>query len=129
MDEKYTLTQLRDLDDAAQAGGFGEVMEARFARDALGAETIGVSLQRLKPAARGAFGHRHHRDEEIYVVVSGSGRALVDDEIVELGPWSALRVAPDAVRAFEAGEHGLEFLAFGTHTEDDAAIVDADWPA
>jgi uncharacterized cupin superfamily protein len=125
----YTLVDLRDLDDAAAAGGFGELMEARFARGALGAETIGVSLQRIKPGVRGAFAHRHRRDEEIYVVVSGSGRAVVDGEIVELKPWSALRLAPDAVRAFEAGQDGLEFLAFGSHTKDDAELLEADWPS
>lgn len=106
----------------AAAGGFGETMEARFARTALDARRIGVSLQRVLPGAR-TFAHRHAQDEEVYVVVAGSGRALVDDEEVELRPWSALRVAPAVARSFAAGDDGLELLAFGTHTEDDSELL------
>ena len=50
-------------------------------------------------------------------------RAALDCEQITLRPWSALRVAPGAVRTFAAGPDGLEFLAFGTHTEDDGKIV------
>ena len=103
-------------------------MEARFARGELNAEAVGVSLQRIKPGKRGSFAHRHRQDEEIYVVVAGGGRALVDGTIVELRPWCALRVAPASVRAFEAGPDGLEILAFGTHTDGDAELLEADWP-
>ncbi len=119
----YTTVALRDLDDDAPAGGFGDTMEARFARAALGAERIGISLQRIAPGARQPFAHRHAEDEEIYVVVAGSGRALIDEDRVELAPWTALRVAPTAVRSFEAGDNGLELLAFGSHTEGDGEVL------
>ncbi len=126
----YGLVDLRDLDDAAVAGGFGDILEARFARDALGGERIGVSLQRVKPDARAPFAHRHSIDEEVYVVVAGSGRAVVDGTLVPLRPWSALRVPAGSARSFEADGEGLEFLAFGTHTEDDRSeFVDAGWPS
>lgn len=116
--DAFTLVELRELEDDASAGGMGDTMEARFARAALGGERIGVSLQRVLPGARQPFGHHHGDDEEIYVVVAGSGRAAVDGQVVELRPWSALRVAPSAVRLFEAGDEGLEFLAFrGTQRE------------
>ena len=59
------------------------------------------------------FGHRHKRQEELYVVVAGSGRARLDDEIVDIGPWDAIRVAPEVSRSFAAGPDGLEFLAVG----------------
>jgi uncharacterized cupin superfamily protein len=127
MSDDYTIVALRDLEDQAAAGGFGEVMQARFARQALGAQSIGISLQRIKPGQRGSFAHRHAQDEEVYVVVSGSGRALLDGELVELRPSSALRVAPATARAFEAGDEGLELIAFGTHTENDHEIVEAHW--
>ncbi len=119
----FTVLQLRDLDDDAAPAGFGDVMEARFARVALGAEQTGLSLQRIKPGAGSAFGHRHRTDEEVYVVVAGSGRVRLDDEVHELVPWSAVRVAPAVARTFEAGPDGLEFLAFGTHAEDDAELL------
>jgi uncharacterized cupin superfamily protein len=125
----YSVVELRDLDDDAIAGGFSDTLEARFARDALRCDRIGISLQRVKPGARAPFAHRHSTDEEIYVVVAGSGRALVDGETVELRPWTVLRVAAAAARAFEADSEGLEFLAFGTHTEGDRGeFVEASWP-
>ena len=127
--QPYALVELRDLEDAAVAGGLSDTSEARFARDALGCERVGLSLQRVKPGVRGPFAHRHATDEEIYVVVAGSGRALIDGETVALRPWSALRVPAGSARAFEADDEGLEFLAFGTHTEGDRGeFLDADWP-
>jgi quercetin dioxygenase-like cupin family protein len=125
----YGLVQLRELTDDAIAGGFADTLEARFARDELGCERIGLSLQRIKPGVRAPFAHRHSTDEELYVVVDGSGRAIVEGEVVDLRPWSALRVPAGAARSFEADAGGLEFLAFGTHTEGDRGeFVDAGWP-
>jgi uncharacterized cupin superfamily protein len=125
----YRLVHLRELDDAAVAGGFSDVLEARFARDAMGGERIGLSLQRVKPGQRAAFGHRHASDEEVYVIVGGSGQALVEGELVELRPWDALRVPPTSSRAFAAGDDGLELLAFGMHTEGDRGeMFQPEWP-
>lgn len=126
----YDLVELRELKDDAVAGGFSETLEARFARDALRCERIGLSLQRVKPGVRAPFAHRHSTDEEVYVVVAGSGRAVVEGDLVELRPWSALRVPAGSARSFEAGAEGLEFLAFGTHTEGDRGeFVDVGWPS
>jgi quercetin dioxygenase-like cupin family protein len=124
----HRLVQLRELEDSAVAGGLGDTLEARFARDALGCERIGLSLQRIKPGVRGPVAHRHETDEEVYVVVAGSGRAVVDGEVVELRPWSALRIAPGGARGFKAGPDGLELLAFGEHVEgDDESELDMAW--
>jgi uncharacterized cupin superfamily protein len=126
----HTLVHLRALEDDAEKGGFGETLEARFARDALDCERIGISLQRVKPGVRAPFAHRHEGDEEVYLVVAGGGRAIVDGELVELKPWDALHVPATSARSFEAGEDGLEFVAFGTHTEGDRGeFVDAGWPS
>ena len=119
----HTLVGLRELPDDNAEGSFGAGYDARFARAALACEQTGVSLQRLDAGARQAFAHHHQADEEVYVVLAGSGVATVDDETIDLQPWSALRVAPAAVRSFAAGPDGLEFLAFGTHTEDDGKIL------
>ncbi len=125
----YGLVELRELEDAAVAGGFSESLEARFARNALGCERFGVSLQRIKPGVRSPLGHRHSTDEEVYVIIAGSGRAVVEGELVQLHPWTALRVPAGSARALEAGSEGLEFLAFGTHTEGDRGeFIDAGWP-
>ena len=126
----YGLVQLRELPDTAVTGGFSETMEARFADDALGCEQGGVSLQRVKPGLRLAFGHRHTRDEEVYVVVSGRGRAAIDGELVDLRPWSALRITPGRAHSFEASTDGLELLVFRTQSEgDESEFADAGWPA
>ncbi len=123
-----SVVNLMELEDAAARFGFGDTGEARFARSALGASTIGLSMHRLNPGARQSFGHRHHIDEEIYVVLGGSGRVAVDDEVHELRKHDAIRVAPGSTRAFEAGPEGLEVIATGAHRAGDAEIVPGYWP-
>jgi mannose-6-phosphate isomerase-like protein (cupin superfamily) len=110
----FTLTNLKyDVEDSAVAFGFSPALESRFAREALQTERLGISYQRIAPDVRAPFGHRHREQEEIYVIVGGSGRAKLDDEVVELKPFDALRVAPEVTRQFEAGPNGLELIAFG----------------
>ena len=123
----YTIKNLREVEDMAAAQGFGDVQEARFAHGELGAEQTGVSLQRVKPGQRHAFAHRHKQAEEIYVVLSGTGRVKLDDEIKDVGPLDAIRVGPSVVRAFEAGDEGLDLLAFSPRAQGDAEIVE-DFP-
>jgi mannose-6-phosphate isomerase-like protein (cupin superfamily) len=102
-----------DVEDSAVEFGFSPDLESRFARAALETDRLGISYQRLAPNVRGPFGHHHREQEEIYVILGGSGRAKLDDEIVELRRFDALRVAPEVTRQFEAGPDGLELLAFG----------------
>ncbi len=110
----YTKLNLRDdVENSAEKFGMGDVLEAHFARDDLEATEFGLSLQRLKPDARMPFGHHHERQEEVYVIVGGSGRLKLGDEIVDVSQWDAVRVAPDVTRAFEAGPDGLDVVAFG----------------
>lgn len=110
----YTRKNLQsDVEDSAQKFGMGDVLEAHFARDALEATEFGLSLQRLKAGMRMPFGHRHAQQEEVYVIVEGTGRLKVGDEVLELRQWDAVRVSPETARAFEAGDRGLTLLAFG----------------
>ena len=119
----YTIKNLREVEDMAASQGFGEVQEARFAHGDLGSEQTGFSLQRVKPGKRHAIAHRHKEMEEIYVVISGSGRIKLDDEVEEVRPLDAIRIGPSVTRAFEAGDEGLEFLAFSPRAKGDAEIV------
>jgi uncharacterized cupin superfamily protein len=123
----YTIKNLLETEDDAAKHGMGDVLEAHFPRELLGCEQTGVSLQRLKPDQKLPFAHTHKTDEEIYVVLSGGGTAVVDGDTHELRPMDALRVAPDTVRAFASGPEGLEMLAFGTHHDDDSVMADAPW--
>ena len=110
----YTIANLKsDVEDQAPRFGFSPNLEARFARESLGLEQSGVSYQRLAPGFRVPFGHMHAKQEEVYVIHSGGGRAKLDDEVVDLKQWDALRVARDVWRAVEAGPEGLELVAFG----------------
>jgi mannose-6-phosphate isomerase-like protein (cupin superfamily) len=128
MSARFTHVNLGEVEDQAPKFGHGEIGEARFARGALDASATGVSLQRLRPGVRQAFAHRHQSAEEVYVVLSGSGRIRVDDEVVELRPLDAIRIAPEATRQMEAGPDGLEVLAFGAaHEMSDAELVRDFW--
>jgi quercetin dioxygenase-like cupin family protein len=123
----YTLKKLADIEDAAPKSGFGDIQEARFARDALHAESTGFSYHRLKAQRRQPFGHKHDRAEEVYVVLAGSGRVKLDDEVVELQALDAIRVAPDVTRAFEAGPSGMDLLAFGPRCDGDGEVLMGWW--
>ena len=120
----YTIKNLRDVEDLAASQGFGEVQEARFAHGDLDSGQLGISLQRVKPGKRHAFAHRHQNAEEIYVVVSGSGRVKLDDQIEEVRELDAIRVSPEVTRAFEAGDDGLDLLAVSPRAQGDAEIVE-----
>ncbi len=110
----YTKLNLKDdVDDQAPNFGLSPDLEMRMARAPLGMKNAGVSYQRLAPNFRVPFGHRHKQQEEVYVVVGGSGRAKVEDEIVELNQWDAIRVHRDTMRGFEAGPDGMEVIAIG----------------
>ena len=110
----YTKLNLeQDVEDSAQKFGMGDILEAHFARDDLEATQFGLSYQRVKPNQRVPFGHSHETQEEVYVIVGGSGRLKLGDEVVEVGRWDAVRIAPEVTRGVEAGPEGLELVAFG----------------
>lgn len=109
----YTIANLKEIEDSAVKFGYSPSMESRFARAALETDQLGLSYQRLAPNFRGPFGHRHKEQEELYVILGGSGRIKLDDEVREVKQWDAVRVAPQTARGFQAGPDGLELLAFG----------------
>jgi uncharacterized cupin superfamily protein len=123
----FTIKNLREVEDLAVKFGYSGQQEARFPREELGAERTGLSYQRVKPGRRHAFGHRHKEAEEIYVVLSGTGRVRLDDEIHDLRPLDAIRIAPPVTRAFEAEDDGLELLVFSTFHPGDAEMVPDFW--
>ena len=88
-------------------------LEFRAATKPLELEKSGLTQQRIPPGYRFPYGHTHETQEEVYVVVRGSGRMKLDDEIVELREWDAVRVPPGTWRGYEAGPEGLELLVIG----------------
>jgi mannose-6-phosphate isomerase-like protein (cupin superfamily) len=125
----YTKVNLKDdVEDQAPHFGLEGKIEARMARVPLELEQQGVSYQRIAPNFRLPFGHRHKTQEEVYIVLSGSLRAKLGDEVVELGPFDAVRVPKNTMRGFEAGPEGAELLAVGApHTGPGDAEVENDW--
>lgn len=115
------------MEDQAPKFGFDQVQEARFPYRDLEAETIGMAFHRVKPGRRQAFAHRHIQAEEIYVVLSGSGRIKLDGDVRDVGPLDAIRIAPKVARAFEAGDEGLELVVFGPRHAGDGEIIREDF--
>jgi uncharacterized cupin superfamily protein len=123
----YAKKNLREVEDSAPKHGLSDHQEARFARGDLGTEQTGLNYLIVKPGQREAFAHRHNKAEEVYVVLGGSGRVKLDDELVELAALDAVRVTPGTARSFEAGSDGLEVLIFGPHMEGEAEMVQDFW--
>jgi uncharacterized cupin superfamily protein len=124
----YTKKNLKDdVANAAEEFGMADKLEARFARKALGTEQFGFSYQKLQPDFRLPFGHVHKEQEEAYVVLEGSGRIKVEDEIVDLRQWDVVRIPAGVTRAFEAGSDGLAYLAIGGNPTGDADMIENWW--
>src|SRR6185312_10755449 len=105
----FTLTNLKqDLEDLGSNFDGPPDLEFRHASKALELEHSGLTYQRVPPGYRFPFGHTHETQEEVYVVVRGSGRMKLADEIVDVEEWDAVRVPPGTWRGYEAGPHGLE---------------------
>ena len=124
----YAIVNLLEIDDSVQ--GRVEGLEGRFSRKYLGSRDLGVSHWRYAPNLRNPGSHTHREQEEAYVVVSGSGRMRLDDEIREIRQWDVIRVAPEVVRAFEAGPDGLELIAVGGPKPEggDGVRSETPWP-
>jgi quercetin dioxygenase-like cupin family protein len=105
-------------------------LDARFSRKFLDSTELGVSRFTYAPNLRNPGGHSHREQEEVYVVVSGSGRLRLDDEIRDVRQWDVIRVAPEVIRAFEAGPDGLDVIAVGGSKPEggDGVPSDSPWP-
>ena len=123
----YTKTNLRGVEDSAPKFKMPSEMQARFARTPIGGETLGLSLFSLEPGFRIPFGHKHASQEEVYVIVKGSGRIKVEDEVVDVKQWDAVRFDKDTMRDVEAGPDGIEYVAFGAGEDAREVEMAQDW--
>jgi mannose-6-phosphate isomerase-like protein (cupin superfamily) len=123
----FAKANLMDVEDSAAQRG--PDIEARFGRKHLDSQHLGVSYFRYGPNYRSRIGHRHREQEEAYVVVSGSGRVKLDDEVIELKRWDVVRVAPQVARSFEGGPDGLELIAVGSDRPEggDGEMIPDHW--
>jgi quercetin dioxygenase-like cupin family protein len=123
----YTIVNMKEVEDQAPKFGLSPDLEARFARVALDAELIGITYQRLAPNLRLPWGHKHKTQEEVFVLISGSMRVKLEDDVHELKPWDAVRVHKDTMRGFEAGPDGAEFIVVGAPGGPGDAETVQDW--
>jgi uncharacterized cupin superfamily protein len=124
----YAIVNLKDeVEDSWGERAPGT--EGRFARKHLDSEHLGVSYLRYSPGVRSQTAHSHREQEEAYVVVMGSGQVRLNDEIREIRCWDVVRVNPATVRAFEAGDDGLELIAIGSDRPDggDGVFAPSAW--
>jgi quercetin dioxygenase-like cupin family protein len=124
----FAVVNLLNVDDSVGERAPG--IEGRFARKHLDSRDLGVSLFRYAANLRSPVAHSHREQEEAYVIVAGSGRILLDGEVQELHQWDVVRVAPEVVRAFEAGPEGLDVIAVGgpKPADGDGVMGEASWP-
>ena len=125
---RFATVNLLEVEDSVSERAAG--IEGRFGRKHLASRDLGISLFRYAANVRSPMAHSHREQEEAYVVVAGSGRILLDDEVQDLRQWDVVRVAPEVVRAFEAGPDGLDVIAAGGPKPEggDGVMGTANWP-
>jgi oxalate decarboxylase/phosphoglucose isomerase-like protein (cupin superfamily) len=125
----YTVQNLREIENQGVKFGMDENdIQFRMAKDPLECEHCGVSLVKLGSGWRVPWGHTHKTQEEIYILINGSGRMKVEDEIIEMKPFTAVRVSKDAMRGYEGGPEGAELLVIGApRTGSGDADVEQGW--
>jgi mannose-6-phosphate isomerase-like protein (cupin superfamily) len=126
----YTKLNLKgDIEDMAEKFGLAPNLEFRVATKPLDAQQSAISYLRVAPNYRLPFGHTHKQQEEVYLLVGGRARVKLDDEVVELAPWDAVRIAKDTVRNVEAGPEGAELILLGAPNtgSNDAEMLQGWW--
>ena len=124
----YAIVNLLEIDDSVEGRVPG--LQGRFSRKYLDSRDLGISHWRYAPNTRNPGSHSHREQEEAYVVVAGSGRVRLGDEVRDIAQWDVIRVAPAVVRAFESGPDGLDLIAVGgpKPEEGDGVRSDSPWP-
>lgn len=132
MEKNYSVLQL---------GTFGTDLAEKgrvMAGEALGLTGCEISFNHSPAGAFTPFVHSHKRNEEVYIVLHGSGMFKADSEEFPIEEGSVIRVAPAAERAIKAGDSGLSFICIQAEagsltqaTGDDGVLTEtkASWMA
>jgi quercetin dioxygenase-like cupin family protein len=125
----YTKLNLKeDVEDQAPKFDMSPELEFRVARVPLETENAAISYLRLAPNYRLPFGHNHSEQEEVYVLVGGSARIKLDDEVLQLRPFDAIRIHRETMRNLQGGADGAELILYGApNTGSNDAQVSQGW--
>jgi mannose-6-phosphate isomerase-like protein (cupin superfamily) len=127
----YTVVRVTDAQDlAADVGMDPDHFEIRFLTQALGLGNFAVTYERFDAGWKPTRGHRHTVQEEVYFLVSGRAQAKLGDEVIDLEPWTAVRVPPESPRAFRAAEdESAVFVTIGAPQAglDDVEFIQDFW--
>ena len=127
----YTIVPVADVQDqAAEVGMDPDHFEIRFLRERLGLRNFAVTFERFGGGWRPARGHRHSVQEEVYFLVSGRAQGKFDGDVVDLEPWTAVRVPPKTARAFRAaGDEDAVFVTIAAPQArpDDVELIQDYW--
>ena len=115
----YTVVPVSSAPDmASEVGMDPDHFEIRFMREPLGLKNFAVTYERFGGGWRAPEGHAHRRghrhavQEEVYFLISGRAQGKFDDEILDIEPWTAVRVPPETARSFRAaGEEDAVFVS------------------
>ncbi len=117
MSDNYTVIHRDDADDIL--GDYPG--EMRMLTGRLGTEQVAFTWRRMPAGTggKGSYGHLHRTQEEILYVISGRLQAKFDDDLVELGPGQAVRIAPQCVRSIHNdGPDDAEIVLVSVRLED-----------
>jgi quercetin dioxygenase-like cupin family protein len=104
----YSVVNVEEIEGAGPGGG------VRFVRRQLGVEAFGINWFDLPAGAQGPEHDETKSDqEEVSVVVRGSGHWTIDGTDVPARPGTFLRFDPECVRQVVAGPHGITFVSVG----------------
>jgi quercetin dioxygenase-like cupin family protein len=126
----YKVIHRSDVDDVM--GDYpGEMRMLTYGLDS---EQVAISWRHMPPdtGGRGSYGHSHKTQEEIIYVISGKLQAKLGDDEIELGPGTAVRIAPSTVRSIHNdGPEDAELVIVSSRVDDpraDTEMHDDFWP-
>ena len=126
----YSIRKLEDVPDFL--GDYPG--EMRFFTGELGNEQVALTHRRMpaKTGGKGSYGHRHKTQEEVYFVIDGTLQFKLEDEVIDVGPGTAVRVAPEVVRSvWNEGPEDANLIIISPRIEsvrDDAEMIADFWP-
>ncbi len=105
--------------------------EMRMLRNDLDSEQIALTYRRIPAGHQSAHGHTHSKQDEVLFVFAGTLRVKLDDEIIEVGPKTALKIAPEVKRGYHnTGTEDVELIIVSPQAEfvdDNGGQPDPDW--